>query len=212
MILNIYQVQDHYVLMCLQQIVLNENSILKSSVLTKVLHRRERDTIQVLLMLNFLKQSRIFQNSRSHTFFITENDVRGANIPIYIFDRQDTITGEPFGDYEHIIFVNGAYNNPDDTSDLAKLIHDFACCNDEDMYFDLMAESTHYYKKTEKGVSHMCKLMEDMRNDEKMQEKLRTAIRMLADGVLTYEQIAKFTLLPSEKIKELAAQLSSITA
>lgn len=198
--------------MCLQQIVLNENSILKSSVLTKVLHRRERDTIQVLLMLNFLKQSRIFQNSRSHTFFITENDVRGANIPIYIFDRQDTITGEPFGDYEHIIFVNGAYNNPDDTSDLAKLIHDFACCNDEDMYFDLMAESTHYYKKTEKGVSHMCKLMEDMRNDEKMQEKLRTAIRMLADGVLTYEQIAKFTLLPSEKIKELAAQLSSITA
>lgn len=198
--------------MCLQQIVLNENSILKSSVLTKVLHRRERDTIQVLLMLNFLKQSRIFQNSRSHTFFITENDVRGANIPIYIFDRQDTITGEPFGDYEHIIFVNGAYNNPDDTSDLAKLIHDFACCNDEDMYFDLMAESTHYYKKTEKGVSHMCKLMEDMRNDEKMQEKLRTAIRMLADGVLTYEQIAKFTLLPSEKIEELAAQLSSITA
>jgi hypothetical protein len=35
------------------------------------------------------------------------------------------VTGEPFGDDEHIIFVNGAYNNPDDNFDLAKLIHDF---------------------------------------------------------------------------------------
>lgn len=58
----------------------------------------------------------------------------------------------------------------------------------------------------------MCKIMEDMRNDEKMQEKIRTAVRMLADGTLSYEQIAKFTVLPIEKIEELASQLASITA
>ena len=32
---------------------------------------------------------------------------------------------KPFNDGTHIIFVNGAYNNPDYTSDLAKLVHDF---------------------------------------------------------------------------------------
>lgn len=58
----------------------------------------------------------------------------------------------------------------------------------------------------------MCKIMEDMRNDEKMQEKIRTAVRMLADCTLSYEQIAKFTVLPIEKIEELASQLASITA
>lgn len=116
------------------------------------------------------------------------------------------MTGEPFGDDEHIIFVNGAYNNPDDNSDLAKLIHDFGCRNYEDMYFDLMAESTHFYKKTEKGVSHMCKLMEDMRNDE----KVIIAIKLLKRGKESLEEIAEDSGLSLEDVKDLAAQLDII--
>ena len=163
--------------------------------------------------VEFLKEKQEFDKlPTTYVIFVTENDVRKSNHPVYFFERKDTLTGESFGDDEYIIFVNGAYKNPDDDSDLAKLIHDFGCNKAEDMYFDLMAERTNYYKKTPKGVSHMCKIMEDMRNDEKMQEKIRTAVRMLADGTLTYEQIAKFTVLPVEKIEELATQLASITA
>lgn len=163
--------------------------------------------------VEFLKEKQEFDKlPTTYVIFVTENDVRKSNRPVYFFERKDALTGESFGDDEYIIFVNGAYKNPDDNSDLSKLIHDFGCNKAEDMYFDLMAERTNYYKKTPKGVSHMCKIMEDMRNDEKMQEKIRTAVRMLADGTLTYEQIAKFTVLPVEKIEELASQLASITA
>lgn len=159
--------------------------------------------------VEFLKEKQEFGTLPiTYVIFVTENDVRNGNRPVYTFERRDTLTGEAFGDDEYIIFINGAYNNPDDDSDLAKLIHDFGCNKAEDMYFDLMAERTNYYKKTPEGVSYMCKLMEDMVNEE----KIRTAIRMLADGSLTHEQIAKFTVLPIEKIEELAAQLSSVTA
>ena len=125
-----------------------------------------------------------------------------------MFDRQDTITGEPFGDDEHIIFVNGAYNNPDDNSDFAKLIHDFGCRNDEDMYFDIMAESTHFYKKTEKGVSHMCRLMEEMRNDQ----KVIFAIKLLKRGKESLEEIAEDSGLSLDDVKDLAVQLNIISA
>ena len=159
--------------------------------------------------VEFLKERQEFDKLPiTYVIFVTENDVRNCNRPVYTFERRDTLTGESFSDEEYIIFINGAYNDPDDDSDLAKLIHDFGCNKAEDMYFDLIAERTNYYKKTPEGVSYMCKLMEDMVNEE----KIRTAIRMLEDGSLTHEQIAKFTVLPIEKIKELAVQLSSITA
>lgn len=159
--------------------------------------------------VEFLKANQDFSKLPiTYVIFITEKDVRGANRPIYLFDRQDTITGEPFGDDEHIIFVNGAYNNPDDNSDLAKLIHDFGCRNDEDMYFDIMAESTHFYKKTEKGVSHMCRLMEEMRNDQ----KVIFAIKLLKRGKESLEEIAEDSGLSLDDVKDLAVQLNIISA
>lgn len=159
--------------------------------------------------VEFLKSKQDFVKLPiTYVIFITESDVRGANRPIYVFERMDTVSGEPFGDDEHIIFVNGAYNNPDDQSDLAKLIHDFACRNDEDMYFDLIAESTRFYKKTEKGVSHMCKLMEDMRNDE----KIIIAVKLLKRGKESFEEIAEDSGLSLEDVKDLAMQLEIIPA
>lgn len=152
----------------------------------------------------------------TYVIFVTENDVRKGNRPVYTFERADTLTGESFGDGEYILFINGAYTNKEDNSDLAKLIHDFGCNNADDMYFDLMAERTRYYKKSPKGVSHMCKLMEDMRNEAakeaETQEKIKIALRMLEEGTLSYEKIAIFTELSVETIQELAAQISSVNA
>ena len=63
----------------------------------------------------------------TYVIFFTENDVFSEGIPIYLIERINTSTGKAFNDGEHIIYVNGAYNNENDTSDLAKLIHDFRC-------------------------------------------------------------------------------------
>lgn len=59
-----------------------------------------------------------------------------------------------------------------------------------------MAELTRYLKENPKGVSEMCKAMEDMRNEtrnETLKESvITTAKRMIADGILTLEEIAEY--------------------
>ncbi len=51
----------------------------------------------------------------------------------------------------------------------------------------------------------MCKIMEDMRN-----ETLEAAaLKMLEDGVLSYELIAKYTNLTVEEVKKLAENLKT---
>ena len=42
-------------------------------------------------------------------------------------------------------------------------MHDFNCTKADDMNFELMANRTRYLKENPKGVSEMCKIMEDMR-------------------------------------------------
>lgn len=144
----------------------------------------------------------------TYVIFITENDFFGKEKAVYPIERMNLATGEPFNDGEHILYINGAYENNDDTSDLAKLIHDFRCRKADEMLLEPLASRTRYFKETPEGVEYMCKAMEERITDE----KIIIAVRMLSDGTLTNEQIAMFTALPIEKIEELAAQLSSITA
>ena len=99
----------------------------------------------------------------TYIIFITEKDLCKKGRAIYLIERVDIATGELFNDGEHIIFVNGAYDNPDDDSELAKLIHDFRCTDADQMYLPELANKTRYLKVDPKGVEQMCKLMEEMR-------------------------------------------------
>ena len=103
----------------------------------------------------------------TYVIFITENDVWGEGQPIYLIDRINTTTGKHFDDGEHIIYVNGAYDNKDDTSDLAKLIHDFRCKKADEMVLTPFADIMKFLKETPKGVDRMCKVMEERVKDEK---------------------------------------------
>lgn len=89
-------------------------------------------------------------------------------------------------------------------------MHDFNCTKADDMNFELMSERTRYLKENPKGVSEMCRIMEDMRNEslnEGIQEEKRmTVIRMLTDGMLTLEKIAEYSGLPLDEVKKLKAE------
>ena len=61
--------------------------------------------------------------------------------------------------WKHII--EGAYTLIDDEFGIGKLMHDFNCTQASDMVFPLMAEKTKYLKENPKGVSEVCKQMED---------------------------------------------------
>ena len=143
--------------------------------------------------------------------FITENDVLKKGFPIYHIERIITETGDLFGDEEHIIYVNSQIK--DETS-LGKLMHDFACIDAKDMYYQVLADRVRYFKEDEKGVTFMSKILEDMRNEaraegraEGSKEKAISAARlMIKDGVLSYEKIAQYSGLTLDEIKALATK------
>ena len=144
----------------------------------------------------------------TYVIFFTENDVFGKRQPIYIIERMNMTTNEPFNDGEHIIYINGAYDNSDDTSDLAKLIHDFRCKKADDIILSPLAERVKFLKETPKGVERMCKVMEE----RVRAEKISIAINLLKLGTISREEIANATGLSLETVNALAEELKSVPA
>ena len=139
----------------------------------------------------------------TYTIFITEKDFYGMGKPVYSIERINLDTGKPFEDGEHILYVNGEYRGD---SDLGKLMHDFNCTEAGNMNFELMADRTRYLKENPKGVRQMCKVIEDMRTQERKEAMIDTADRMIADGILTLEKIAEYVGLPLDEVKKLQAR------
>ncbi len=145
--------------------------------------------------------------SETYVIFITERDVLGKKLPIYHIDRVIRETGEYFNDEAHIIYVNGEYR---DNSPLGILMQDFNCTNPNDMQYKQLAERTRYFKEDEKGVATMCKMMEDMRNEAATKERIDMAKKLLLSDKLklSYEDIAEYSNLTVEQVKELAQDLA----
>lgn len=140
----------------------------------------------------------------TYTIFIVEKDIYGLGEPVYPVERMNLLTGRPFDDGEHILYVNSEYRGD---SDIGRLMHDFHCTNAEDMNFELIAQRTRYLKQETKGVREMCKVLEEMCLQEREEATRDAAIiiakRMIAGGVLPLEEIARYTKLPLEDLQKL---------
>ena len=88
-------------------------------------------------------------------------------MPIYHIERVVTETNELFDDGEHIIYVNGAFK--DDGSELGTLIKDFREVDPDKVKTKSLASRIKYLKESEEGVSHMCRIMEDIVQSERVQ-------------------------------------------
>lgn len=135
----------------------------------------------------------------TYVIFITENDYFGENQPLYPVQNIITTTGKPFNDGTHIIYVNGEYRGD---SDVGRLMHDFNCTQANDMIFPLMAEKTRYLKENPKGVSEVCKQMEDLRNESILEGKILTLIDLVQDGSLDIEIAAAKANMTVDEFKE----------
>lgn len=138
----------------------------------------------------------------TYTIFITERDVFGQGEPVYAIERINVTTGKAFEDGEHILYVNGEYRGD---SELGRLMHDFNCTSAAEMHFPLLADRTRYLKETQKGVVEVCKVMEDMMKEDRME----AAQELLQSGKLLPEEIAKYLRLPLDEVKRLAAGRSA---
>ncbi|MCR5529866.1 MAG: hypothetical protein K6F49_11665 [Saccharofermentans sp.] len=70
--------------------------------------------------------------------FITENDVLGANKPIYHIDRYVGECNVSFDDGEYIIYVNGALKTKE--TELGQLMSDFFCTDAKDFHYKALSE------------------------------------------------------------------------
>lgn len=142
------------------------------------------------------------QLNETYVIFITEHDVLGDGLPIYHIDRIIRESGKVFGDETHIIYVNAQIQNE---TALGHLMHDFVCSSAEKMYYATLAERVRYFKEEQKGVVAMCKALEEMRKNE----RIEVAQRLLENGKLSYEDIAMVTDLTLEEVKALDQQKSA---
>jgi len=106
----------------------------------------------------------------TYTIFITEKDFFQKGVALYPIQRVNMVTGERFEDGTHIIYVNGEYRG---TDELGWLMHDFNCKDPDKMHFKMMADRARYLKKNPKGVSAMCKVMDDLRIESERRGEIK---------------------------------------
>ena len=143
----------------------------------------------------------------TYVIFITEKDKFGMGIPLYHIERKIAeMDNALFGDGAHILYVNGEYRNLEHP--VGSLMHDFNCKNANDMVNPLLADEVRYLKETEGGRSQMSRILEEMRNEvaEKATHNtaVNTALKLLARGRDSIEEIAEITGLSLEEVQKLA--------
>ena len=98
----------------------------------------------------------------------------------------------PFNDGEHIIYVNGKVKASDTA--LGMLMNDFFCTDAKDMHYKELSDKVRYFKETEEGVETMCKAMDDLREEVRIENARKFSL----------DDVVECSGLPLEKVKELA--------
>ena len=160
----------------------------------------------------FLKKKEKFKElPESYVIFITENDVLGGNKPIYHIDRFiKELDYKTFGDGQHIIYVNGSFKGDDE---LGKLIFDFKCKNAKDMNYKILSERADYIKT--EGGSGMCKIMDDLIQKERAEERAEVlaetkkefVIGLLNSTTLSKSEIALASKMTLKEVEQIAKEL-----
>lgn len=131
----------------------------------------------------------------TYVIFIVDEDVYGKGEPLYPIERINLVTGNPFEDGEHILYVNGEYRGD---SEIGRLMHDFNCTDADDMYFGLMAERTKYLKKNPEGVKKMSKIVDEISKDVAIRAVIRTYREFSLDDAAIIEKIMERFKLTNE--------------
>ena len=144
----------------------------------------------------------------SYVIFITENDIYKKGRALYKIDRY--IDGEePFNDGAHIIYVNGKYKGNDPMGDL---MHDFHCKKAVDMKSKILAERVRYLKESDKGVKHMCRIMEEFAKEERREGRdertIEMAAKLLESGDMTEERIKELFKLTEKQMKAIKERVA----
>lgn len=126
-------------------------------------------------------------------------------------------TDDVFDDGSHIIYVNSSIT--DVSTPIGQLMHDFRCANPDEMYYDVLAERTGRFKKTEEGESGMSSMWEQFKEElvqEAMErgmeqgmerERLSSIRRLMTELQLTVEKVMDILAIPQSEWARYKAML-----
>lgn len=109
-----------------------------------------------------------------------------------------------FEDGEYILYVNGAYRGDDE---VGRLMHDFSCNGPAKISNKDIAEATRYYKKSQKGVDIISKIMEDMLYEVRIETGLQNIKNVMETLAYTAEQAMDALKVPEEEREIFRTQL-----
>nr|WP_314809107.1 PD-(D/E)XK nuclease family transposase [uncultured Selenomonas sp.] len=134
----------------------------------------------------------------SYVIFITETDVLKLGQPIYMIKRTIRGSDVAFNDGSHIIYVNASIT--DTNTPLGKLMHDFRCMRPEEMYYDILAKHTGYFKWNGKGDKKMStqaeKLLKTLREEMIESERLSSIRAIMKNLEFTAEKAMDTLSIP----------------
>ena len=82
---------------------------------------------------------------------------------------------------------------------------DFFCTEAKNMCYKELSDRVRLYKETEKGVDTMCDIWDEVRNEA----MIETAKKMIKAGKFTCEEIAEYSGLSLDKVRELVGNKSA---
>lgn len=143
-----------------------------------------------------------------YMIFISKFDIFKKNKTIYHINRVIEETGTIIENGTHEIYVN---TEIDDKSGIAELMQYFKKSVGEHQNFEKLCNRVKYFKESQKGVSDMCKLVEDYAQtvaaEKEKRANIETATNLLQNGV-SIDIIAKsIPSLTHDFIVELSKKL-----
>lgn len=124
--------------------------------------RRSRHNGAILDMENVPKGGDPQQLPVTYVLFICEHDPFGKGLPVYTVKKRIEETGEPYDDGMHHLFFNASYYADDD---FGRLSRDLKEKDPRKMYFKPLADAAAQAKNDRKGVSEMCRIMEEFQEE-----------------------------------------------
>ena len=167
---------------------------------------------------------------RSYVIFICSDDIMRSEEALQWYTRTCRGTGKELGDGTNIVIVNGSYQGKDKIGQLISDLHETDTSN---IHNEILSRQVSEVKTNEirkrmnknggvnMVVTHFDRLMMKEREEGKSEGKaegkaegetqaaLDTARRMLTKGKLSVEEIAEYSDLPLEKVKELADSMTA---
>ena len=115
-----------------------------------------------------------------YIIYISEKDFFKGGFTTYHIDKVIRENGITVDDGLHEIFVNASVN---DGSNIAELMQCFTQKNLNNPKFRAVTRRFKELKETEGGLTTMCKLMDDIVNEEKQKEKEKVRIELLTNMI-----------------------------